>query len=88
MRPLNVLPAAVLVAMCALASPAAAAGATVVNQTKVVGNSVVIKSSGGSTTVAATSSCGSGISGFFYQSVRVLFGGSVIYSDTQSATCP
>jgi hypothetical protein len=88
---------ALMVSVLALASlslavPAFAAGKsrTVVYSSKstAVGNSVMIKVSGGNPPVVqSTSSCSPGISGYLYQSIVVIFGGTTI-SSTQSVYCP
>jgi hypothetical protein len=75
-----------------LATPALAAGKsrTVAYSKKVtsVGNSTTIIVSGGNQPVVQqTSSCSPGISGYLYQSIVVIFGGSTI-STTQSIYCP
>jgi hypothetical protein len=88
---------ALMVSVLALASlsfamPAFAAGQSrpVVYSKKVtaVGNNVTIKVSGGNPPVVQqSSSCSPGISGYLYQSIVVIFGGSTI-STTQSIYCP
>jgi hypothetical protein len=77
-------------AMTTLLPAQALAARTVIvsKNTTVIGNNVVIKSSGGTTTVTASNSCSTGISGYLYQSVLVLFGGGVVYNATQTNTCP
>lgn len=84
-----VLIASALALACLTPAPLQAAARPVIKNStvKVVGNDVTIKSSGGTTTVTKSSSCSPGITGYLYQSVTVLFGG-VIYSTTQSQTCP
>jgi hypothetical protein len=53
----------------------------------VAGNNVTYTNVGGVTTVQASNSCSTGVSGYLYQSVLILFGGSS-YAVTQSTTCP
>lgn len=86
-------PLALTVSVLALASLAFAAPAFAArpiassNKVTVVGNNVTIKSSGGVTVVQSSNSCSPGISGYLYQSIVVLFGGTVV-STTQSTYCP
>lgn len=75
-----------LVALSSLAFAAPALAAGVTQQTTSVGNSTTIVSSGGTTTVTSSQSCSTGVTGYFYQSIRLLLGGSVVYV-TQTATC-
>ena len=81
---------ALVLAAFALSTPALAADTTRTTTTSststAVGNSATIVVSGGVATVT-TKSCTSGVSGFFFQSIRLLFGGTST-SITQSSTCP
>ena len=80
---------ALALALCVSSTAALAAARPVIysNTTKVVGNDVKIKSTNGSTTVDASNSCSPGVTGFLYQSIMVMFGGST-YGTVQSTTCP
>lgn len=88
-RPIALAITVVALASLTCAAPAFAARPVASsNKVKVVGNSVTIKSTGGVTVVQSSSSCSSGISGYLYQSIVVLFGGGNIVTSTQSTTCP
>lgn len=87
-KPLALSVSVLALASLTLATPAFAARVTYNSNVKVVGNSVTIKSSGGVTTVQYSNSCSSGISGYLYQSIVVLFGGGTVVSTTQSTYCP
>jgi hypothetical protein len=72
-------------ASLALVSPSLAAP-TYVSTSTTIGNNTTIVRSGGTTTVSSSQSCSPGVTGSFYQSVMILFGGSVV-NVTQAATC-
>ncbi len=86
-KPLALTVSVLALASLTLATPAFAARITYSSNVKVVGNNVTIKSSGGVTTVQSSNSCSPGISGYLYQSIVVIFGGTVV-STTQSTYCP
>ena len=81
---------ALVLAAFALSTPALAAGTTrpttISSTPTAVGNNATVVISGGVPTVT-TKSCTAGVSGFFFQSIRLLFGGTST-SVTQSSTCP
>ncbi len=66
--------------------PSAIAAPIVVKNTTVIGNNTVITRTGGTTTVSTSQSCGAGVTGSFFQTVMILFGGSAV-NVTQVATC-
>lgn len=80
--------AALMATALVFATPAFAnTRATGVSSTSTsIGNNTTIVVSGGTASVTQTSNC-SGVSGFLYQSIRLLFGGTVT-TYTQSKTCP
>jgi len=85
MRTTSRLATTTLVVLTLFGTSAHAAG--YISKSTVVGNNVTITSSGGTTTVNASNSCSTGVTGYLYQSVLVLFGGAT-YAATQSNTCP
>ena len=80
------LVASALALACLLPSQASAAGSYVKTSTA-IGNSTTIIVNGG-VVVQSSNSCSTGVTGFLYQSIRIIFGGSVIVNTTQSTTCP
>ena len=72
-------------ALLGVASGAMAAP-IIVSKVTVIGNNVTVKRSGGTTTVTTSQSCNPGVTGSFFQSVMILFGGSAV-NVTQVATC-
>ena len=76
---------ALALASIGFASPLMAAP-IVIKNTTVIGNNTVITRTGGTTTVSTSQSCGTGVSGSFFQTVMILFGGSAV-NVTQVATC-
>ena len=73
-------------ALLGVASEAMAAP-IIVSKVTVIGNNATINRTGGTTTVGTSQSCSPGVTGSFFQSVMILFGGSSV-NVVQATTCP
>ncbi len=82
----SLLVAGLALALVGVASEAIAAP-IIVSKVTVIGNNVTVKRSGGTTTVSTSQSCSPGVTGSFFQSVMILFGGSSV-NVAQATTCP